>query len=231
MNLSKKTVLITGAKGGLGNSVTNAFLESGATVYGAARAIAQSDFPHDKFTAIKTDLSSGASATKLVQEVVTKTGRMDALIHLVGGYAGGKSIVDTDDATLNNMIDMNFRIAFFILRAVLPQMRTQGSGRIIAIGGKAAVEPVPSAAIYAATKAALVSLVRTAAQENKDRGITVNAILPGTMDTPGNRTAMPKADFSKWVDPEQIAKLLVHLASDQASDINGAIIPVYGMDA
>jgi NAD(P)-dependent dehydrogenase (short-subunit alcohol dehydrogenase family) len=231
MDLASKTVLITGAKGGLGNSVTTAFLNAGATVVGVARSIANADFPNERFTAVETALESVADATQVVRSVVAKTGRVDALVHLVGGYAGGKPIAETDDATLDNMIELNFRVAFYVLRAVLPQMRTQGSGRIIAIGGKAAVEPVPGAAIYAATKAALVSLVRTAAQENKDHGITVNAILPGTMDTPGNRAAMPKADFSKWVDPAQIASLIVHLASDHASQVNGAVIPVYGSES
>ncbi len=228
MELKGKTVLITGAKGGLGNSVTNAFLDAGATVVGVARSIANADFPNERFTAIAADLSSVADATKIVQTVVGKTGRIDALVHLVGAYAGGKSIAETDDATLDNMIALNFRVAFYMFRAVLPQMISQGAGRIIAIGGKAAVEPVPMAALYAATKAALVSLVRTAAQENKDRGITVNALLPGTMDTPVNRAMDPKADFSKWVDTKQVASLLVYLASDQASQINGAVIPVYG---
>jgi NAD(P)-dependent dehydrogenase (short-subunit alcohol dehydrogenase family) len=107
-------------------------------------------------------------------------------------------------------------------------MREQKSGRILAIGSRAAVEPSPMAGVYAASKAALVSLIKTVARENSDRGITANVVLPGTMDTPGNRTAMPAADFSKWVQPSQVAKLLVHLASAQASQMNGAVIPIYG---
>jgi NAD(P)-dependent dehydrogenase (short-subunit alcohol dehydrogenase family) len=117
-----------------------------------------------------------------------------------------------------------------MLRAVLPEMRAQGAGRILAIGSRTAVEPQPGVGAYSASKAALVSLVKTVALENKDRGITANVVLPGTMDTPANRAAMPGADFSKWVRPSQIASLLVHLASDQASQISGAVIPVYGRE-
>jgi NAD(P)-dependent dehydrogenase (short-subunit alcohol dehydrogenase family) len=110
-------------------------------------------------------------------------------------------------------------------------MRLQGSGRILAIGSKAAVEPAPMAGLYAASKAALVSLVRTVARENSDRKITANVVLPGTMDTPANRKSDPKADPSKWVQPIQVAQLLVHLMSDSSSQINGAVIPVYGGEA
>jgi NAD(P)-dependent dehydrogenase (short-subunit alcohol dehydrogenase family) len=108
-------------------------------------------------------------------------------------------------------------------------MRHAKTGRIIAIGSRAAVDPGPTIAGYNASKAALVSLIRTVALENKDVGITANVILPGTMDTPANRASDPKADFSKWVQPASIASLIVWLAGDQAKDLTGAVIPVYGM--
>ena len=109
-------------------------------------------------------------------------------------------------------------------------MRQAATGRIIAIGSRAAVEPQPGISAYSASKAALVSLIRTLALENKDRGITANVILPGTMDTPANRDAMPQADFSKWVDPRQVATLAAWLASDEASQVTGGVIPVYGAE-
>jgi NAD(P)-dependent dehydrogenase (short-subunit alcohol dehydrogenase family) len=107
-------------------------------------------------------------------------------------------------------------------------MRRAGSGRIIAIGSRAAEDPGPSVGAYSASKAALVSLIRTVALENKDLGITANVLLPGTMDTPANRKAMPGADTSKWVEPASVAALLAWLASDTGKDVNGAVIPVYG---
>jgi NAD(P)-dependent dehydrogenase (short-subunit alcohol dehydrogenase family) len=115
-----------------------------------------------------------------------------------------------------------------MVRATLPRMRAQGSGRILAIGSRAAAEPSPMSGLYAASKAALVSLIRTVASENADRGITANVILPSTMDTPANRASMPAADFSKWVPTAQVASLLVYLASGDAAAVNGAVIPIYG---
>jgi NAD(P)-dependent dehydrogenase (short-subunit alcohol dehydrogenase family) len=128
------------------------------------------------------------------------------------------------------MLDLNLRSAFHILRAVIPVMRASGSGRIVAIGSRAAVEPQPSIAAYSASKAALVSLMRTVALENKDHGVTANVILPGTMDTPANRASEPAADFTRWIDPQQVANLALWLVSDAASQVTGALIPVYGKD-
>jgi NAD(P)-dependent dehydrogenase (short-subunit alcohol dehydrogenase family) len=128
------------------------------------------------------------------------------------------------------MFDLNFNSAFYVLRAVLAAMRKTGNGRIIAIGSRAALDPGPGVGVYSASKAALVSLIRTVALENKDVGITANVILPGTMDTPANRTSDPKADFSKWVRPATVASLIAWLAGDAGKDINGAVIPVYGSD-
>jgi len=126
------------------------------------------------------------------------------------------------------MFDMNVTSAFHMLRAVIPGMRKAGSGRIIAIGSRAAEDPGPGVGAYSASKAALVSLIRTVALENKDAGITANVILPGTIDTPANRKAMPGADTTQWVQPASIASLIVWLAGDAGKDVTGAAIPVYG---
>ena len=174
------------------------------------------------------ELSTGESARKLAQAIAEQWGRIDGLVHLMGGFAGGQSVTDTEEATLDRMLDLNLRSAFHLIQAVLPQMRSQGAGRIIAIGSRAAVEPSAMSGAYAASKAALVSLVRTVAHENSDRSITANVVLPGTMDTPANRAGDPRADFSKWVHPCQVAKLLVYMESGEAARINGAVIPVYG---
>lgn len=231
MELANKVVLITGAKGGLGNFVTTSFLDAGAHVVGVSRSISRSDFPQERFSAMPAELSSGETAAKLIDAVARQWGRIDALVHLMGGFAGGQPIAETDDATLDRMLDLNLRSAFHVIRAVLPRMREQGSGRIVAIGSKAAIEPAPMAGVYAASKAALVSLVRTVARENSDKGIAANIVLPGTMDTPANRASDPGADFSKWVCPSQVAKLLLHLVSDDAAQITGAAIPVFGGEA
>ena len=226
--LEGKTVLITGANGGLGRAVTQAFLEAGARVGGAAQAIRDSDFSSSDFMAIPGEVSTAEAAAAVAQKVKARWGRVDGLVHLIGGFTGGTRVEETNDETLDKMLAMNLHAAFHFIKAVVPGMRAQGSGRILAIGSRTAVIPTATLGVYSASKAALVSLVQTAALENKDRGITANVILPGTMDTPANRKAMPDADPARWVAPSQVAALLVHLASDAASNINGAVIPILG---
>jgi NAD(P)-dependent dehydrogenase (short-subunit alcohol dehydrogenase family) len=223
-----KVVLVTGANGGLGTSVTRAFLDAGATVIGSSRKIEQSEFSSPDFTAVSADISSAQGANLLIDQVVKKFGRLDVLAHTVGGFAGGQSVADTDDKTFRQMFDMNLNATFYLLRAAIPALRKSGSGRIIAIGSRAALEPGAGVGAYSASKAAMVSLIRTVAAENHDAGMTANVILPGTMDTPANRKAMPDADFSKWVKPVTVASLMVWLAGAAGKDVNGAVIPVYG---
>ncbi len=226
--LEGKVALITGAKGGLGSFVTEAFLAAGAHVAGVSRSIQANDFSHPKFIAMPAELSNSEAAQKLVEEIVARFQRLDALVHVMGGFAGGKSVMETDDATLEKMLDLNYRSAFFISRAVLPQMRQQGSGRILAVASRQGVEPAAMTGAYSASKAALISLIHTIALENKDRSISANCVLPATMDTPANRAGDPKADRTQWVQPAQVAALLVHLASDAGAQITGAAIPFYG---
>jgi NAD(P)-dependent dehydrogenase (short-subunit alcohol dehydrogenase family) len=226
--MTGRVALVTGANGGLGTQVTQALLEAGFAVIGLARKIQASDFDHPHFTALPASLESFDAANKAVETVIAHFGKIDVLVHTVGGFAGGSTVAETDDATFQRMLDINVSSSFHILRAVLPKMRQAGSGRVIAIGSRAAEDPGPGVGAYSAAKAALVSLVKTVARENKDAGITANVILPGTIDTPGNRKAMPKADTSQWVQPASIASLIVWLAGDAGKDVTGASIPVYG---
>jgi NAD(P)-dependent dehydrogenase (short-subunit alcohol dehydrogenase family) len=228
--MKDKVVLVTGANGGLGSYVTQAFLDAGSTVVGASRKIQQSDFNSPAFTALRAEISTAAGAKSMVDTVVTRFGRLDVVAHTVGGFAGGPSIAETDDAIFQGMFEVNLNATFYVLRAVLPAMRKTRNGRIIAIGSRAALEPGAGVGAYSASKAAVVSLIRTVALENKDAGITANVILPGTMDTPANRKAMPNADISKWVQPSNVAGLITWLAGDAGKDINGAAIPVYGAE-
>jgi NAD(P)-dependent dehydrogenase (short-subunit alcohol dehydrogenase family) len=223
-----KTALVTGANGGLGTQVTKALLDAGFTVVGLSPRIQQSDFDHPNFIALPAALTSLDTAKKAVDSVVVRSGRIDVLTHLVGGFAGGQTVAATDDATWQRMFDANLNSALHILRAVIPEMRKAGGGRIIAIGSRAAEDPGPKIGAYSASKAALVSLMKTVALENKDAGITANVILPGTMDTPANRKDMPGADVTQWVQPASVASLIVWLAGDAGKDVTGAAIPVYG---
>src|SRR5208337_2444067 len=226
--MAEKVALVTGASGGLGTHVTKALLDAGFSVAGVAPGIRASDFTHPQFRALPVTIDSLDAAKKAAETVIAQLGRIDVLAHLVGGFAGGQTVAETDDGTFQRMFDMNVGSAFHILRGVIPHMRAAGGGRIIAIGSRAAEDPGPGVGAYSASKAALVSLVRTVARENKDAWITANVILPGTMDTPGNRQAMPGADRSQWVDPGSVASLIVWLAGDGGKDVTGAAIPVYG---
>src|SRR6266481_9924944 len=166
-----KIVLVTGANGGLGSYVTQAFLDAGATLIGTSRKIRQSDFHNPNFTALPAEISTRQGAKVLVDQVVARFGKLDVLAHTVGGFAGGQSIGDTDDETFQRMFDLNLNCAFHILRAAIPALRHTGDGRIIAIGSRAALEPGAGVGAYSASKAAMVSLIRTVALENKDAGI------------------------------------------------------------
>jgi NAD(P)-dependent dehydrogenase (short-subunit alcohol dehydrogenase family) len=217
------SILITGAGGGLGSEVCRVFTEAGLKIVAVDRAW-KTPAP---FPTVAADLSTSEGAAAMVNDALAH-GPVDALVHLVGGFSGGKSIAETDDKTWDLMMNVNVRVAFNAIRAALKPMIEARHGRIVAIGSRAAVEPSPKLAAYAVSKAALVALVKNAAAEVKDLGITANVVLPSTIDTAANRSAMPQSDFSKWVTPESIAKLLLWLTSDAASDVSGAVIPIYG---
>lgn len=222
-------VLITGAKGGLGTTVTEAFLNAGAQVVGVSRSIKQADFPHPNFFAVAGELSTSSDAAKVVDAVAQKFGRLDVLVHLVGGFAAAP-LAETDDATFDRMIDLNLRSLFNIAKAAVPMLRKTGGGRIVAIGSRAAVDPGAGVSAYAATKAAAVALIRSLARENTDANIAANILLPGTIDTAANRSADPAADTSKWVRPATLASLILWLTSPDGGQVNGAAIPVFGND-
>lgn len=221
-------MLITGAKGGLGNFVTERFLSAGAQVIGVSRSIKDSDFPNPRFAAMSVDLGDAAAVNGLIADVLQRFGRLDVVAHVAGGFRGGKAVAATDDETFDAMFGLNVKAFFNVARSVVPKMGA--GGRIIAVASRNALEPSPNAAAYAASKAALVSLVRSLAVETKAAGITVNAVLPGTMDTSGNRMAMPNADTSKWVPPAKVAEVIYWLASDAAEQVSGAAVPVFGRD-
>jgi NAD(P)-dependent dehydrogenase (short-subunit alcohol dehydrogenase family) len=225
-----RVVLVTGAKGGLGSSITRTFLAAGAMVAGSSKSIRDSDFSSPRFAALPADLTIAESARQLVEATISRFGKIDALVHVMGGFAGGQPIPETSDETWDLMMNLNLRAAFNVLRAAIPQMRRAGRGRIVAISSRQAVEPAANLSAYNSSKAALVALIRTAALENRDAGITANTILPGTMNTEANRQASPEADPSKWVQTERVAGIAAFLVSDAGAEITGAAIPVYGME-
>lgn len=220
-------VLVTGANGALGMHVVRELLAAGAMVAGTSRRITQAEFASDRFHAVPADLADLEQAQKTVNAVIARFGKLDAVIHTAGGFAGGKPVHETPESEWESMIGANLRPAVNLFRAAIPRLR-ETKGSIVAFGGRLAVEPAANVAAYNASKAALVSLVKTVGLENRDIGVRANVILPGTIDTEANRRMDPGADRSKWVSPERLAKLAVFLISDAGADITGAAIPVYG---
>ena len=216
-----KVILITGGAGALGQTVVPAFVSAGASVIlGDLNPV---QLPG--VTALKADFTDHTQVRGLVNEVIQSSGRLDALVNLIGGFATGR-VVDTDVSLWQRMLAMNLTSAFLLSQAVLPSMLERRQGRIVHVAAQAALEPFPGAAAYIVSKAGLVALIRTLSKELNGSGVTVNGVLPSTIDTPVNRKAMPEADPSKWVRPESIARTLVFLASDDANQINGALIPI-----
>lgn len=221
MELKGKVVLITGGAGALGQTVVPAFVSAGASVIlGDLNPVRMSGV-----TALKADFTDQTHVRGLVNEVIQTSGRLDALINLVGGFATGR-VAETDVSLWQRMLAMNLTSAFLLSNAVLPSMLARRQGRIVHVAARAALEPFPGAAGYIVSKAGLVALIRTLSIELDGSGVTVNGVLPTTIDTPANRKAMPAADPSKWARPESIAQTLMFLASDDASQINGALIPI-----
>ncbi|MBM3764067.1 MAG: SDR family NAD(P)-dependent oxidoreductase [Acidobacteria bacterium] len=229
--LDNKVVIITGASGGLGSVVTSAFLDAGARVAGVDRSAHSNNAAHPNLSHFAVALDNAGAVDMLVRDVVNLYGKIDAVVHLVGGFAGGQRADETSDETWEKMIAINLRPAWVLSRAVLPMMREARRGAFIAIGSAAALEPAPTLGAYGASKAALISLVRTIAAENKEFGVRANIVSPNTMDTPSNRSAMPDVDPAVWVQPANVASLLAWLVSDAGAEVSGAVIPLPGRGA
>ena len=223
MSAEDKVVLITGASGALGQTVVPSFVATGARVIAADRhpLSIQVEGCRD----MKADDTDEADVRRLVDEVIRTAGRIDALINLVGGFAVGR-VVESDASLWHRMLTMNLTAAFLLSKAVLPHMMERRTGRIVHVAARAALEPFPGAAAYIVSKSGLVALIRALSLELAGSGVTVNGVLPATIDTPANRSNMPDADPSKWARPESIAQTLIFLASKEASQINGALIPI-----
>lgn len=222
-------MLVSGATGALGTAVVDAFLDAGATVTAVSRKV-EGQPAKEGLRWFAADLTTTQGAEAAVAAAVEHGGKLDVLAHVLGGFAGGAPTFETDDETWDKMIALNLRAAFVTVRAALPKMLDNGYGRIVAVGSRVGVEAVPGLSAYAVSKAGLNALIRTVAEEGKDNNITANVVLPSVIDTPGNRHAMADADFDRWVKPEALAAHIVWLASEEARDVTGALLPVYGRD-
>lgn len=222
-------VLVTGASGGLGGVLSCALLGAGHKIAGLARSWKQEQSA-EGFTPITADLNSPSAAQSAVESAARALGSIDAVVHAVGGFAGGANVEDTSWKDAQLMFDLNFWPAFHLAHAILPHFRTQGHGRFVAIGALAATRHPATLGAYAASKAALRSLVLSIAQETKNAGITANLISPSTMDTAANRAAMPHVDPAQWIPPKNVASLALWLLSPEASSVTGQDLAVTGRD-
>jgi NAD(P)-dependent dehydrogenase (short-subunit alcohol dehydrogenase family) len=223
ISLNGKVVMITGALGGLGQTVTEAFSRAGARVVVVSRDIPEK-LP-EGLLGLSADVTDEADVRRLMKEAVQQTTRIDCLINLVGGFGMGR-LAETEMSTWSKMLSLNLTSAFLLSREATRLMTKQGSGRIIHMAARAAVDPFPGAGAYIVSKSGLLALVKVLALELASSGVKVNGVLPSTIDTPANRQSMPDADPTQWVKPEAIAALLVFLASDEADALNGALIPI-----
>jgi NAD(P)-dependent dehydrogenase (short-subunit alcohol dehydrogenase family) len=221
-----KVIVVTGASGALGKVVAEAALARGARLAGIDHAAAQVAATSHRIEFGGVDLSDAAQANKAIDAAAAHFGRLDALINIAGAFAF-EAVAEGDPGTWQRMYALNVLTALNASRAALPHLATSGAGRIVNIGAIGALQAGAGMGAYAASKAGVHRLTEALAAEWKGK-ITVNAVLPSTIDTSANRASMPKADFSKWVTPEELANVILFLASDAASAVTGALLPVSG---
>jgi NAD(P)-dependent dehydrogenase (short-subunit alcohol dehydrogenase family) len=230
---TNKIVLVTGGTGALGRAITAAFIASDAKVvssYVIDREIEQLKKESKAVVElIKTDVTKEEEIEKLVLSVISKYGRIDVLVNVVGGYLGGKSVSELDEKEWDLMMTMNLKSAFLISKHVIPQMVSSKYGKITHVSSRTGLKSSGYDSAYAASKSGLIRLVESLSEEVKDSNINVNCIMPSTIDTEANRRAMPTADHSKWVKPQDLANVVLFLCSDEANVITGAAIPTYGV--
>jgi NAD(P)-dependent dehydrogenase (short-subunit alcohol dehydrogenase family) len=230
MTLNGKVVAVTGGFGQLGLAVVQAALEAGAHVAALGRSASPAEVEAigSALAISGADLADPEVAARALDEVVAKLGRLDALVNVAGAFRSEKLAEGSVD-TWDLLYRVNLRTAVSASHAALPHLLRSGGGRIVNVGaGAAAAKAAAGMGAYTASKAGVAKLTEALADELKDRGITVNAVLPSTIDTPANRADMPKADFSRWVAPRDIASVIVFLLSDDARAVTGALIPVSG---
>lgn len=229
-----RVAFISGGAGNLGRAVTRAFLEAGWRIAVAlhhtdardALDALRREFP-GRVQSFLLDLTTWRGAEAAIRETVEFGGRLDAAVHLMGGWAGGAKVADTDVELWERMMDLNLKSGYLVARASIPRM-LDGGGSLVFVSSRAAREKRSGMGAYAVAKAGLLVLAETIAEEYRERSVRANAVLPGTIDTPANRRAMPNADASKWTPPDEIARVILFLASPESAPVNGAAVPVYG---
>jgi NAD(P)-dependent dehydrogenase (short-subunit alcohol dehydrogenase family) len=222
-----RSVVVTGGTGGLGAAVTRSFLDAGDRV--VVPWLVEQELErveeHERLTLVQADLMDAGAAPEVVAAAGDELG---ALVNLVGGFAQAGRVHETPVDDFDKQLRLNLRPTYLMCAAAVPRLLAAGGGAIVCVSSRAAVSPFAGAAGYITAKAAVLAFVDVLHAEYKDDGIRANAIMPSTIDTPANRKAMPKADFDTWVKPEEIARVVRFLCSDDAAVTSGGHVPVYG---
>jgi NAD(P)-dependent dehydrogenase (short-subunit alcohol dehydrogenase family) len=226
--LRDRVALITGANGALGAVIAQAFAASGARVIGVTRSEVIQTGSDAGITYEVADVSDEAAVEALIAKVVRDYETLDIVVNTVGGFAAGQPVTDLSLDTWDGMLSLNARTAFLVSKHAGRVMAERRTGRIINVSSRSAYSGRKNAAAYAVSKRAIITLTEAQAEEMRGSGVTVNAIVPSIIDTPANRAGMPTVDTSRWPTPEQVARVVLFLASDDAALISGAAIPVYG---
>jgi NAD(P)-dependent dehydrogenase (short-subunit alcohol dehydrogenase family) len=231
--LSGKVAIVTGAAGNLGQALCQALAAQGASIALLGRhpgplEAARAGLCQVDSAVFAVDLIDPVAVDQTIAAVMARFGRIDILANIAGGFTMGPPLHETRDRDWDLMMDINARTLFHACRTVIPRMTAGGGGCIVNVAARAALKGQGHMAPYCAAKAMVIRLTESLAEEHRDDGIRVNCVLPGTLDTPENRTAMPDADYSRWVDTAALADVMVFLVSNAARAISGAAIPVYG---
>jgi NAD(P)-dependent dehydrogenase (short-subunit alcohol dehydrogenase family) len=233
--MQDRAAVITGGTGALGRAVAHEFVAAGARIAVPyrreedAQALRAELGDHAAaLLAERVDATDGVELTRFIDGAVAALGRLDALVNVIGGYAGGRPLHETDEATWDHMMNLNLRAVYLACHAAVPHLLRSGRGAIVNVSSRAAVVLAPNAAAYAVAKAGVVTLTNVLAAELMPHGITANAVLPGIIDTPRNRASATPEAIARWTKPDAIARVIRWLCSDEGAIISGAAIPVYG---
>jgi len=233
-DFSDQVVMITGAAGNLGSATTRAFEAAGASLVLVDHRMENLEetfadlAESEKYLFVALDLTDAGAVEGMAYEVVQQFGQIDVLINIAGGFRMGSPVHEMSLDTWEFMMGLNARSVLHTARAIVPHMLQREKGKVVSIAARAGLKGKARMGAYVASKSAVIRLTESMSAELKDRGINVNCVLPGTIDTPENREAMPNANHDKWVPPEAVADVILFLASDAARAIHGAAVPIYG---
>ena len=230
-----RTVVITGGTGGLGTALVRRLIREDyriAITYllpdEASAFESELDVDEERITLTRVDCTNAEAVNTFIKGVADRWGEIHGLCALVGGWAGGRDVEETDDLRFERMLDLNLRSAFYAVRATVPHLKEAGWGRIVLVGSRGAIDYPPGQAAFNIAKSGVVALGKTVAEELDGTEVTANVLMPSVIDTPATRASLPYADYVNWPTPDEIAAVAHFLLTDQSGVMNGTLLPVYG---